>query len=572
MMKYPRLTAFFALLMLLPSQGLADRVPEEKARQLAENFLRMKPISVTTPLTRGHEAPEFYIYSAPLARSFVIISGEDTVQPILAYSRESAFPERDLPRNLEWWLEEIARGIDHFRKQGTKQSAAMAALWTPTRALSVEPKVVLELETAKWDQREPYNLLCPVIDGKNTLTGCLATSFAIILRYHKWPDKGEGIAKGYRYDGGTVPDLVLGHEYDWENMPLVYDHSTPEQNAAVSRLMYDLCVLSEAEFGLEGTPGYNVPAMIGIQDHMEYSKNAKIYSYDFFSHETWIEMIQRELREVGPVSYTGQSNTDGHAFVIDGYDDHDNFHINWGWGGLSDGYFTIPDFGIYSSDHVAIFGIKKDEGVKPQEAVLLLDYGIWNWYDEPMVQGRTISTAIASVYSVDTETVQGLVSFGVADKNYKLKELLGEPFEVNLSQYGSSEFLMQTCSIQGDITHGDRLMVFFKGDRSGEWVPLFNYWGGRGSARQKSVIYEIPLSNPDLMEEASLSFNVESNLLTIKLPQEVTWTLTLKGQEVKSGKSDQLEATISLAGLENGEYVLTLLGETGAKSSVTLTL
>ena len=116
-------------------------------------------------------------------------------------------------------------------------------------------------------------------------------------------------------------------------------------------------------------------------------------------------------------------------------------------------------------------------------------------------------------------------------------------------------------------------MVFFKGERNGEWMPLGNYLRRRNSIAQfMRAVYEVLLSDPDLLEEASFSFNAKDNLLIIKLPQEATWTLTRQGKEVKSGKSDSLEASISLAGLENGDYVLSLLGETGAKSSVTLTL
>ncbi|MCR5464085.1 MAG: C10 family peptidase [Bacteroidales bacterium] len=574
-MKRLQLIITFATLLSLPIATRADRVPEQKARQIAESFLRMQAFPVTTPATRGHEAPEFYIYSAPLANSFVIISGDDVLPPVLAYSRESAFPEKELPGNLRWWLDEMSRGIDYLREKGEKKSPTVASKWTLTRSLSVEPKAVLSMETAKWDQWDPYNLLCPLIEGKQAVTGCVATSFAIILRYHKWPDKGVGTASGYTCSNLTIPDLPLGHEYDWENMPLVYDkNSTPEQKAAVSRLMYDLGVLAQAEYNVDGTSASTTTLLYGIQDHMKINQSAMFHISDNYSSGTWIEMLQRELRENGPVSYDGDAEIGGgHAFVIDGYDDQDNFHINWGWGGNSNGYFTMPDFGAFTRNQGAIFGIKKDDGSKLPEGVLLSEPGIFSFPDVPIVQGRTVNAGISAVYSIDTETARGLVSLGIADKDYHLKELLGEPFEVTLELYEKKMFPPQTIEIQGEISHGDRLMVFFKGEHNGEWMPLGNYLRRRNSIAQfMRAVYEILLSDPDLLEEASFSFNAKDNLLIIKLPQEATWTLTRQGKEVKSGKSDSLEASISLAGLENGDYVLSLLGETGAKSSVTLTL
>jgi hypothetical protein len=45
------------------------------------------------------------------------------------------------------------------------------------------------------------------------------------------------------------------------------------------------------------------------------------------------------------VYYAANSNSTGrdarHAFVCDGYDQNDRFHINWGWGGSSNGYYSL---------------------------------------------------------------------------------------------------------------------------------------------------------------------------------------------------------------------------------------
>ena len=36
-----------------------------------------------------------------------------------------------------------------------------------------------------------------------------------------------------------------------------------------------------------------------------------------------------------------RSSSVGHEFVCDGYDGNGYFHFNWGWGGMSDGYFLL---------------------------------------------------------------------------------------------------------------------------------------------------------------------------------------------------------------------------------------
>lgn len=42
-----------------------------------------------------------------------------------------------------------------------------------------------------------------------------------------------------------------------------------------------------------------------------------------------------------PVVFCGQSTGGGHCFVLDGYDGKGYFHVNWGWGGSSNGYFKV---------------------------------------------------------------------------------------------------------------------------------------------------------------------------------------------------------------------------------------
>ena len=54
-------------------------------------------------------------------------------------------------------------------------------------------------------------------------------------------------------------------------------------------------------------------------------------------------MIYSDLQKGHPVVYSGyKENWDGHAVVIDGYRAAgDLFHFNYGWGGQSDGYYTV---------------------------------------------------------------------------------------------------------------------------------------------------------------------------------------------------------------------------------------
>ena len=62
---------------------------------------------------------------------------------------------------------------------------------------------------------------------------------------------------------------------------------------------------------------------------------------EWFDLISWENMIYSDLKAGHPVYYDGVngSNTGAHAFVVDGYSSDGFFHLNWGWGGMSNGYF-----------------------------------------------------------------------------------------------------------------------------------------------------------------------------------------------------------------------------------------
>ena len=54
-----------------------------------------------------------------------------------------------------------------------------------------------------------------------------------------------------------------------------------------------------------------------------------------------MDMVKKELNEKRPILYNGASKEVGHEFVLDGYDKNNLVHVNWGWGGMNNGYFEI---------------------------------------------------------------------------------------------------------------------------------------------------------------------------------------------------------------------------------------
>ena len=78
-----------------------------------------------------------------------------------------------------------------------------------------------------------------------------------------------------------------------------------------------------------------------LKNNFGYDGNIQHLFRNNYSNEAWESMIYRELAERRPVLYAGTSSGGAHAFVCDGYDGNGLFHINWGWGGMCNGYFKL---------------------------------------------------------------------------------------------------------------------------------------------------------------------------------------------------------------------------------------
>ena len=366
---FSRFTLFtLSALIVCSVDSTAKVVNEETAQNVVKSFMASKGLSaddmVLLPSSQSDPSrvqaqsattPAYYIFSSTDNNDFVVVSADDIARPILGYSFGSVDADTDMPPAMKEWLDEMERQINYARKSGVAQSAQIASQWlSPERG-----EVVKQLNTAKWNQRYPYNLQCPKDEGEGCYTGCTSTAYAILMKYYGSPSGGKGITPGYYTSKGIyVPSRDVNHTYDWNSMPLEYKAGefTDEQANSVSQLMADIGAAIRADYSKDGTNAYNskgaVFAHFGI--HVGNIKKKADYTTD-----EWKALLKAELDNNRPVLYNGTSEqgSGSHAFIIDGYTDQDYFCVNWGWGGNCDGAYAIDalilDFVDYNSDQRA---------------------------------------------------------------------------------------------------------------------------------------------------------------------------------------------------------------------------
>ena len=337
-----RFTMIVALLLMVATPMLAERVTPETARKVATTFLNNNGAKADdlTDLSKATGFPNLYVFSTE--ESFVILSADDCVQPVLGYSLTGKFVVEGMPENLVWWLKSYDEQIADAAKNGLLANEKVSKTWKElvSGSLSVakdESTAITPLIETKWDQGNPYNYVCA--NGHGWITGCVATAMAQVLNYHKYPEIGVG-SHSYTWSSQELSASFGTTSYDWENMINTYSGSfTPAQRDAVATLMYQCGVAVEMKYSTSASGSTVCRASNALQSYFNYS--SYYLEKKNVDASVWTGLLLEDLTNGKPILYGGNVSAGGHAFVCDGYDGNGNFHFNWGWSGKHDGYFAI---------------------------------------------------------------------------------------------------------------------------------------------------------------------------------------------------------------------------------------
>lgn len=274
----------------------------------------------------------YYVFERDNGEGFIIVSGDDQTIDVLGYTDEGTFDYDNLPLGLQDLLDDYARQIE-------KIQAGAPVL----RAPAVHPKIAT-LMSSKWSQGSPYNDKCPLDEGKRSVTGCVATAMAQILYYNR--DKSvtetQAAIPGYTTwtKGIAVQGIAAGAPIDWNNMKDTYGSATDLQKTAVANLMHYCGVSVKMDYTNSSSGAQSYEVVNAIQKYFGYRSDSYLWDY---TNDTEADAVMYGELEAGRAVYVSGANaTVGHAFVCDGYESG-RYHINWGWGGQSDGLYYLSN-------------------------------------------------------------------------------------------------------------------------------------------------------------------------------------------------------------------------------------
>lgn len=413
-------------------------------------------------------ADAYYVFNIQDG-GFVIAAADDQVPAVLGYTDNGSFDADDIPDNMRGYLEGMAAEIQAIRQ----------GLGTGVTSNSSDRQAIAPMVTTKWRQGAPFYYQCPTIGSSYCATGCVATAMAQVMKYHEWPkEKCEQIPSYIGSDAVGTLAALPGVVFDWSNMKDTYSYSiasTDVSAQAVAQLMRYCGQSVEMKYNT-GSSSANTYSMVGaLKNYFNYDVGVHKEPRKNYNIDEWNNLIYRELTEKRPVVFSGKSSGGGHAFICDGYDADDYFHINWGWGGGSDAYFLLSVLNPYDNSGTGASSTRDGYsaqnyaivGIQPPTANPILPPLVLDIYGSLSFDENTIE---APIYNTTGEEVTFDMGYAIKNEDGSLTVIDSRLSKVLQKNYYTHYFFDLSKANLSDGTY--HIYPVIKRPNGTEWKTL----------------------------------------------------------------------------------------------------
>jgi len=372
-----------SLIFLLHHFAMANEIGMVTARRVATNLYYEKTAVSPAAIVFGEVFTEsvngraaFYVFNVVDNQGFVIISADNSVNPVLGYSTSGSFQPHNLPPALAFLLNSYKEQIAIVQNKKLSATTATLQQWQhyaqPAESFAPAKSAtnIAPLLKTNWDQNAGWNNACPFDDTSHTgnhrvYAGCVATSMGQIMKYYRHPVKGIG-SHTYNSTYGVLTANFDTTHYKWADMP----NNSPTNTTA--QLLFQLGVSVEMNYGsIVSTTEFDNTPINSFKQYFSYDEN--IRRINCAQHGTpsqgWVDTLKNELNQNRPILYCGANDSNlSHAWIVDGYEGN-LFHCNWGWSGDKNGMFQLGSLIVFghnlSYTQSAIIGIKPNASGTP---------------------------------------------------------------------------------------------------------------------------------------------------------------------------------------------------------------
>jgi len=280
---------------------------------------------------------------------YIIISAEDVLNPVQAYSFDNHYVPDNHTDNFTGWLNGRAGAVTYARDNKIQATEEISAKWNALKdagslSLIKGGKSIEPLLTQTWNQDWPENYYMPLDPsgpGGRCLVGCVATAMSMIMDYWRYPLQGSG-QKTHSFGGYPAITVNFGDtDYDWDAM---LDNSDGAINLPMAEISMHAAVSVNMEWGPNSSGAYSEDVPPAMKNYFNYNPTCYLSSNQGIGWTTWKNYIEMDLDASCPLYFAGtdaQWGGSGHAFVCDGYNSDEMYHFNFGWSGSGNGWFDI---------------------------------------------------------------------------------------------------------------------------------------------------------------------------------------------------------------------------------------
>ena len=480
---------------------------------------------------------------------WVIVAADDVSTPILGYSATGSLSWSMLPPAmtglLNTYRNEIhaIKAVSNMRHSEWKRLSSMSNPLRVSRAEESDGSIP-PMIPVNWNQQSPYNKYCPTNSSGKALVGCVAVAMSQAMAVQKYPIKPQGqISYACSNYGLITADLESEPAYNWDKI-VNSDKNRDWDEAA--RLMYHAGISVSMDYGYDGS---GVPAnqtgprmAYALENNFAYAAGTIKYQWRQNYNGDWNSLVYNELSAGRAVVYCAQDTEHGygHAFNVDGYDAvTKKFNVNWGWGGIGNGYFSLDalkDAALnmnYNSGHMIVYNIGSPD--RELRSIELSDYII----DEKLPAGTVVGLitinggeAPGSKYDI---TCHGPLEYG------QYKEV---PFKIEANMLvTTAELTAQKDPIEVSIIVADNT-----------------------STERLSSTFNIQVVTLRTIAQATdLKYNRLTGEVSVKTRNNTAYTLTgANGTVIKAANLVPIPSfTFNMSELDNGNNTLTITDGAG---------
>lgn len=358
--------AFFTLLMgQNPDQATIQRASQHFMQLLHPG----SSLQASVPLTADN-GEVVGLLSRFSPSGFLIVSTSMGIRPVYAYSCTNDFvasePELQTIRTL------ITTDLQHRILLASRMPSSETRLaqkewdaflmgnlrmnpfqqWPPEGSTTTEGWIL-----TNWKQSSPYNGMCPMDlnAGARSIAGCPAIAMAQIVNYHETLNSttmNDNDDYYHSYTSGNQYWIDDDHEArgfpSWDSLntwltslQYAYETQQPISTSMKAALCFACGVGAHSVYSASMSGTFGISQAWDSFQRFGFEESLVVYPED----TTFNSLIAENIKVGLPVQLglrVDPPGNGGHNVVADGYNTDEFFHFNFGWGGGSNGWYTLP--------------------------------------------------------------------------------------------------------------------------------------------------------------------------------------------------------------------------------------